>query len=209
MVHWSPKGSHTPLAIARYSRNVLFTKFGLLGAAAVLVVILVITSLVHSGGERFNLAFSGVQGGISGPPQMIRPRFQGVDAQNQPYTISAELAEQKDANNVVLNQVNADIVMQDGQWVTMSADGADVAVEENRFVLKGNVHVFMDTGYEFTTETMAVHLDTGYGEGDVPVRIQGPPGILRAQGFRATDRGRRILFTGPVHLTVYSNGEGL
>lgn len=210
MRNWTPKGFDSPLSIARYSRNVLFTKFGLLGAAVAVVLVMVITSLIHSDGERFNLAFSGVQtGGISGPPQMIRPRFQGVDAQNQPYTVSAELAEQKDADHVTLTEVNADIVMKAGEWVTLSANSADVAVKENRFVLNGDVHVFMDSGYEVTTETMQVDLNNGLGSGDVALRIQGPPGILRAQGFKALERGQRIVFTGPVHLTVYSNGEDL
>lgn len=209
MLNWSPKGSYSPLSIARYSRNVLFTKFGLLAAAAILVVILVVTSFIHTGGERFNVSYSGVQGGVSGPPQMLRPRFQGVDGQNQPYTITAELAEQKDASHVALNKVNADIVMNDGQWVTMSADGALVSVEENRFTVHGNVHLFIDSGYEVSTESMNVNLAAGEGDGTVPLRIQGPPGILRAQGFKALDSGRRIVFTGPVHLTVYSNGEDL
>ncbi|MEK9899787.1 MAG: LPS export ABC transporter periplasmic protein LptC, partial [Rhodospirillaceae bacterium] len=73
----------------------------------------------------------------------------------------------------------------------------------NTLHLTGDVNLFHDQGYEFTTTAAQVDLVTSTASGDEPVDGQGPFGVLNAEGFRVFDSGDRVLFLGPARLTVF------
>jgi lipopolysaccharide export system protein LptC len=75
--------------------------------------------------------------------------------------------------------------------------------------LAGGVDLVHDQGYEIRTPSANVDLTTKTAEGNEPVAAKGPFGELSSQGFRVTERGAIIEFTGKSRLVLVDQPEGL
>lgn len=129
--------------------------------------------------------------------RIVDPRYQGVDDQNRPYTVTASVATQGGNENVVaLDAPRADLLMDDGAWVYLESQAGRFDRPTNKLDLAGRVTVHHDDGTQFVTDRAAVDLKGGSATGDDPVAVQGPFGTLTAQGFRLYERGQVVLFTG-------------
>ena len=66
----------------------------------------------------------------------------------------------------------------------------------NRLDLWGEVTLWQDGGNLLVTAEAEVQLQEGSASGDKPVAAQGPFGTLVSEGFRLTERGQVVIFTG-------------
>ena len=126
-----------------------------------------------------------------------------------PFNLSADTAQQKDAQTVILHNLTADMTLKDEAWLSILAHEGELDLEEKTMILTGTVQLFHDEGYEFRTETGILEVKTGVAWGDDPVEAQGSMGHLKARGFRIEERGKRIHFKGPVAMTIYPGKAGL
>jgi lipopolysaccharide export system protein LptC len=140
--------------------------------------------------------------------RIVEPRYQGVDEQNRPYTVTAQIAVQMGDEDVVqLQAPRADIVLGDGAWIYVEARDGRYDKPRNMLDLAGRVTVHHDDGTQFVTDAAAIDLAAGSAAGDRPVAAQGPFGTLTAQGFRLTERGQVVVFTGQSRV-VLESGQG-
>lgn len=129
--------------------------------------------------------------------RVVQPRYQGLDEQNRPFTVTASIASQTDAPDVVeLDQPRADIVLTDGTWVLLESRAGRFDKGRNRLDLSGEVTLWQDGGNMLVTEAAEIELGEGSASGDRPVAAQGPFGTLVSEGFRLTERGQVVVFTG-------------
>ncbi|MBR0680048.1 LPS export ABC transporter periplasmic protein LptC [Roseomonas eburnea] len=129
--------------------------------------------------------------------RVVQPRYQGLDEQNRPFTVTATIASQTDAPDVVeLDQPRADILLTDGSWVLLESQAGRYDKGRNRLDLTGDVTLWQDGGNMLVTEAAEVLLGDGSASGDRPVAAQGPFGTLVSEGFRLTERGQVVVFTG-------------
>jgi lipopolysaccharide export system protein LptC len=158
-------------------------------------------------------------------------KYDGVDAKNRPFSITAEAASQPDAasdgpaanpqqtadgaqpaapaDNVInLKQIVADMTLVDGAWVALTADNGVYHRDTGTVDLSGNVELFHDTGLQFQTDAATVDLKNDTASGDQPVEGQRPDGMLAAQGFEVRDDGRTVVFTGRAYLKLYPSADG-
>ena len=178
-------------------------------------------------------------GGSQSPSDMTvkQVQYNGVDANNRPYSITAESASQpqkqepapapaagpgetaaaapsaaSDNESVVnLKKLVADMTMSDGAWVALKADDGVFHRDAGTVDLSGNVTLFHDTGLSFETDAATVDLKNDWARGDQPVEGQNPDGQLAAQGFEVRDSGQTIVFTGRAYLKLFpkkSEGGG-
>jgi lipopolysaccharide export system protein LptC len=190
-------------AITSHARFVLATKIGFFVIAIILVGLLVVLPLTHPAEKQIKLTYNPQH--TEAPPAtvMSKPRFQGIDAKNQPYNITAEQADQPSFDKVVLTKPTADITLQDGRWLSLLANQAVFIPSEKKLSLTGAVNIFTDNGFELRTPSAFVNLVNGTASGNEPIEIQGMPGTLTAKGFTLTNQGNNIVFTGPVHMIIY------
>ena len=134
------------------------------------------------------------------PPDAVRivePRYQGLDEQNRPYTVTAQVAAQADGPDIVdLDRPRADILMTDGSWVLLESAAGRYDRGANRLALSGDVTLWQDGGNMLVTEAAEILLSDGSAAGDRPVAAQGPFGTLVSEGFRLIERGQVVVFTG-------------
>jgi lipopolysaccharide export system protein LptC len=161
----------------------------------------------ESAAERGRVSFRRVAEVRPDALHVINPRYQGVDDQNRPFNVTAATAVQTASEDVVALRVpRADLLLSDGGWIYLEARDGLYDKPQNRLDLDGAVTVHHDDGTQFATERAALDLAAGAAQGDRPVAAQGPFGTLTAEGFRLTERGQVVLFTGKARV-VLEGGE--
>lgn len=131
--------------------------------------------------------------------QVVAPRYQGVDEQNRPYTVTARIARMPsvaEGSVVLLTEPKADILLGDGAWIYAESRDGRYDRSAQRLDLEGDVTIFHDNGAMFRTEQAQVLLQEGKASGERPTLAQGPFGTIHAEGFELFDRGAVVIFTG-------------
>ncbi|MFC7539292.1 LPS export ABC transporter periplasmic protein LptC [Siccirubricoccus deserti] len=101
-----------------------------------------------------------------------------------------------------LEEPRADITLTDGAWIFVQAHQGRFDKPAQHLDLTGEVTIYHDNGTMLLTDSAAVEIDAGTASGDSPVAAQGSFGTLTADGFRLTERGAVIVFTGHAHAVL-------
>lgn len=147
-----------------------------------------------------------------GKNELLQPRFEGTDKDNQHYTLTAVRAMQddKDEKLVLLETPKADLQMESGHWVAMEAQSGRFQQEQQNLLLQNGVRIFHDGGYQLDTAEMLIDLKNDRAVSETDVFAQGPEGTLAAKGLDGNNRDGVLLFKGPVKvvLTTALAGSG-
>lgn len=187
------------------SRFVATMKYILPGLAMLLLVAVVAWPEFSSDDDRFRIPQAVGPIGTS-RPQVLNARVLGVDSNSRPFQITADTSALKNVEGrefYRLEQPKADIVLEDGSWVALTAIDGEYEEDTKHLYLVGDVNVFHDAGHEFRTPKARFNLEDRSASGDEPVEGQSPLGTLQSEGFRIFDGGDRVLFTGKAQMLVY------
>ncbi|MFC1673799.1 LPS export ABC transporter periplasmic protein LptC [Pseudomonadota bacterium] len=208
--HGHAKAGRGRQAGGGYSRFVTWTKVLLPFLALILIVLVILWPRLKSD-DTFRIGFSSVHLSGEAEPGMDNARYAGTDENRQPFSVTADLARiiPGMAGEVALELPKADLTLEDGTWLVLTADTGRYVREQNTLELKGHVNLFHDTGYEIATEHLRVDLKAGSATGEADLTGHGPFGELQAKGLKLVDKGNVIYFTGPAKLLLYpSQGTG-
>ena len=188
-----------------YSRFVSLMKVILPLVAALLIALVAAWPHLQPKDTRFSIGFSALTTTLTGEPAMVNPRYFGTDKDAQLFSVTADLAKNvlDTAAAVELEMPKADVLMQDQSWLVLTSNTGVYNRKAQTLDLLGDVNLFHDSGYEFTTNQAYVDLQQGIAMGVEPIRGQGPFGALVAEGFRLEDKGKIIVFTGKSSVTLY------
>lgn len=192
---------HTPA----YSRFVSLMKVFLPTLALLLIGLVIVWPYLQAKESHFRIGFSGLMLSGSEDPNMVNARYQGTDKNSRMFTITADLARNllDGTSAVELEMPKADMVLEDGSWLVLTADTGIYTRDTATLNLTGSVTLFHDSGYEFRTSKASINLTEGLVEGNEKVEGQGPFGDLEAEGFRLIDKGKIIQFTGKARMVIY------
>ena len=173
--------------------------------AFLLIILIVAWPHLNVSDARFRIGFADMTMRVADDPAMLNPRYVGSDKDDQPYSVTADIARRlaENAENIELEAPKADILLKDNTWLVLSASRGLYKRSEEALDLVGSVILYHDSGYEFLTEKANINLETSAAEGDQPISGQGPFGNLQAEGFRLVDKGKTIYFTGKSKLVMY------
>lgn len=190
---------------ASYSHFVRAMKFLLPTIALLLIGLIVAWPHIEVSDAKFRIGFADLTVKEADDPSMLNPRYIGTDDDNQPYSVTAEIARRlaESGKVIELDSPKADILLEDGTWLVLTARRGIYGREAESLDLIGSVVLYHDSGYEFLTEKAKIDLEQSAAEGDQPIRGQGPFGNLQAEGFRLVDKGKTIYFTGKSKLVIY------
>jgi lipopolysaccharide export system protein LptC len=188
-------------------RFVRFMKFVLPVGAMALVGLIAAWPQLMKRDAGFRLSFSSVDSQEMALV-MNNPRFRGSDSSGQPYVVTADRAIQdpNDAKQVTLDKVAADITLNNGGWLSLTANTGVYNNNSRLLTLHGDINVFSDRGYEFHGITAEIDLMTGVMASDDKVWGHASLGSIRANGMRVYDKGKAIVFINGVKTTLYPRG---
>lgn len=187
--------------IARRRWAVTLAKRLLPVLAVALLACLALWPEFTSNGERARFSFRRAAVTPEGG-QLSEARYQGVDEQGHPYTLTASRARQVDPDRVDLVDPKGDIAPDAGSWAMVEAKQGVFRNRDSQLDLSGEVTMYRDDGTTLHTEAMAVDMKAGAAASAEKVHVEGPFGTLDAQGFTLTERGAVIHFTGPGRLLL-------
>ncbi len=159
----------------------------------------------------FRLGFSSSPEDLMENVAMTNPRFFGVDGNRQPFTVTArEAVETPESagrtDHVYLDAPQADITLEDGSWIALTANEGFYTETDGMLDLVGTVNMYHDNGFEIHTEEAEVAMNSGSASGAVPVDGQGPFGTIKSDsGFELEDKGAVIRFLGKSQLVIFDS----
>lgn len=191
-----------------YSRFVRRMKLGLAGAAALLVVALLMLSGTFQGPDELDITFTELTG-LNDDLRMVSPRIADVDENGRPYTITAATAVQDpdDPSLIHLDDVQGDMEGGGGSWSAVSSRAGRLNTDEEWLDLETDVALFTDDGYQFRGELVRIDLDTGDISSDRPISGQGPAGTIEGGGVRITKSGDEITVINGSKLVIFDAAE--
>ncbi|MEZ5691312.1 MAG: LPS export ABC transporter periplasmic protein LptC [Rickettsiales bacterium] len=134
---------------------------------------------------------------------MQKPRYQGINDNNQPYTIEADKATQQDKDNVLLDNIKADMSGDNNDWVAVLAKSGTINTVKEHIFLFNNVELFYEGGYQFRSKNTHIDLTKGYIYGNKPIEGNSEIGTIKADSFSISDKGNVINFKGSVKVNLY------
>ncbi len=189
---WSPSARE----MARRRLVISAMKWLVPGAGLALLLAIAIWPEIQGLEDRARMSFRRVVAAAPDAVRVVSPRYQGVDEQNRPYTVTAAVATQGENQDIVdLETPRADLQLNDG-WVLLESREGRLDKARSHLDLSGDVTLWHDGGNLLVTEQAAIELKEGAASGDRPVAAQGPFGTLVSEGFRLIDKGAVVVFTG-------------
>jgi lipopolysaccharide export system protein LptC len=194
-----------PSRIAQRRFVITLTKWVLPLAALVLLALIALWPEIDAVTSKARLALKHVSGEIEGG-KLIDARYNGVDQKGRPYTVTAATAWQIDAEKIGLTLPKGDITLENGTWLMLTSKQGTFVQHQNQLDLVKDVTLYRDDGTTMHTESASIDMKAGAAAGSEPVHVEGPFGVLDAQGFTVMDKGTAIDFPGPAHVIL--NGAG-
>ena len=153
----------------------------------------------QTGGARLAFRSKGisVDGGA-----LVDAQYNGVDARDRPYTMTAAVARQVTPDRIDMTDIKADLGGGEPGWLMIQSKNGVYNQHSGQLDMSGDVRLYRDDGTTLLTDSAAVDLKAGAAAGAEKVHVEGPFGQLDAQGFALTDRGAVIQFTGPGRLIL-------
>lgn len=135
--------------------------------------------------------------------ELINPKFQSEDQNNQPYTITADKATQNadDMDILHLQKPVADITLKSGGWVSLKAKNGVYQQEDKNLNLDGDVVIHDKNGYEIQTQKINIQVKDQMITSTSPVTGRGPEADISASGLSVDGQSKIVIFTGPAKLT--------
>jgi lipopolysaccharide export system protein LptC len=140
--------------------------------------------------------------------ELTRPRYNGIDEHGQPYTITADRARQVSQERINLIAPVGDLTLSGGDWLFARGARGVYIQGISQLDLEGDVTLYRDDGITMSTDSMTMDLRRGAASSDAAVHVEGPFGVLDAQGVAMVDRGAAVQFQGPARLLLNAASHG-
>jgi len=177
------------------------SKFMLPAAAALLLASVALWPEFDRATDRARLVMTGLRATIDGA-RVTNAHYNGVDERNRPYTVTAVIAIQRDAEKIDLTSPNADMTLENGTWINVKSKQGVFMRKAQQIDLSGDVVLYRDDGTTMTTSSATVEMKAGAASGAEPTHVEGPFGTIDAAGFTTVDKGAAMQFWGPVEVTL-------
>lgn len=185
-------------------RAIRALKVSLTALAAILIALLALWPQLRTSTERLRIAFADLD--VTGNDlSMMNARYVGTDSNNRPFSVTADVARQRvpGKGKLQLESPQADIHLQDGSWVMVTADKGDYNPDDRMLNVAGGVRLFHDSGYEFLSREANIDLERNVVWGSHYITGQGPFGEMEGEGFRFSKGGKTMVLIGKSRLKIY------
>ena len=142
--------------------------------------------------------------------ELLNPKFESMDKENQPYKITADRAIQGEVNKdlIMLERPVGVMDMGAGAQVQVVSDTGAYRQDTERFLLEGAVVMQHSDGYTLNTEEAHIDLKRNFAWSEKDVLGTGPDMVIDAKGVRANGETGEVVFAGPAKLVLEKGFDG-
>lgn len=190
--------------VGRYTRFVSVMKWMLPTVAIILVALAFLLPGLEEQPDAISFDYKDV--GVSDQKLTMRnPRFLSSDDGNQQYVVTAESATQPDlkSKKIDLVKLQADITLQNGQWLSLTAPTGTLDPDAQILNLDGGIDIFSDSGNQIYANSARVDLKEKVIDSPDGLRGHGPMGEIEADRLVADQLRGTIRFEGNVKMILY------
>ena len=146
----------------------------------------------------------------AGSNELIKPRYESTDRNDNPYVITADRANQSAGNQnlVMLEKPVAEMTMKSGEKLSASARDGTYSQTDQALILSGDVVINHSSGYVLRTQALDIALKSDLATTDQTVAITGPDADLKAAGMTADNTAGTLVFGGPARLVLKQGIKG-
>lgn len=188
--------------LARRHTIINLTKWSLPFAAALLLAAIALWPEVISRQKSSPPLTGGSAGAGSSSGFLQLARYNGIDQQGQPYTVTAKSVRQPMPDEVRLSTPRGEIALENGQWVLASSRNGLYYQSSEQLELNQDVVFYRDDGTTLLTDNLIVDLRTNSAASSDAVHVEGPFGAIDAKGVTISGGGAAVDFGGPARLTL-------
>lgn len=139
--------------------------------------------------------------------KVINPKLDSLDQNGRPFSVEAEFATHVTEQRTDFTNPSGNMKLEDGSTLFFESKTGVYMKEQAVMELHGEVHFRTDKGYDLKTSYMKILPKENRATGDQVVKGRGPSGeTIEAEGFRVTDKGDQIDFTGKTKISLTSGG---
>lgn len=195
---WEIRSRQRADSTVGYSRFVRIMKV-MLPIIAVSLVVLVVIYSANGRDETIKITAKDLRE-ITQDRALVSPKLTGTDGRGQPFTVTAKGAsiEPGKARKMTIEDVQADITMQDKSWLQVGAVEGILDVEGKTLDLNKTINIYSDRGYECHTDTARYDFGAGVLKGTTAIKCQGPLGVITANRFEGLKDPGILKFMGGV-----------
>ncbi len=194
---WAPRRQMTLAQARRRSQRVVQLRYALVGAAAISIGLFL--GFVFRSALSQDASPRAVEDGEA--VTMINPRFTGRDSAGEVFSITADAAQRRRAEDGVVDLVNP--VMRDAKGAELKAPTGYYNRDKGVLELYEAVNITDSGGYSFVSRGARLVLGEDRVEGLSPLEGKGPLGDIRADSYEILDGGNRVVFEGNVRTVIY------
>jgi lipopolysaccharide export system protein LptC len=150
-------------------------------------------------GYVINNAINSSRPALSGPgtgATVLGPRFEGRDANDEAYILTADTARRRREATGLVDLVNPRL--EDAASTAVQARDGVWNDQDKILDLVGDVVMTDAAGYTFTADRTRMFVEENRVEGKSPLKGYGPIGEVRADEYEVVDGGNRIILKGNV-----------
>lgn len=136
--------------------------------------------------------------------ELIKPKFESVDGDAQPFILSAERAVQHQDNPdlVDLEKPVGDITLKDGTMLQLKAQSGLYRQDAQMMDLKGDVELHQGNDYTMRGTAVRINMKNQDVLSTAPVAGTGPFGSIAAAGLSGSGETGIMIFHGPATLIL-------
>ncbi len=173
--------------------------------AVITLTLIAFWSTLWPGTERLRLRGAiAVTELAEGTDAVLDTTLTGIDAKGRPFKIEADVVRNigSELEPMLLSAPHGELTLKGGGRLTLTANDGRYDRQLQQVELSGAVTLIDPSGYEMRSSVARIDLPAGEASGNQPVRVEGPLGTLDAEGFRVTDDGRVVNFTGKSRMRI-------
>ncbi len=128
---------------------------------------------------------------------MRKARFRGNDDNGNPYTVTANQANQVDQDTTLLTQPAGDLLRTGNDWMMVTSRFGIYHTKSDLLDLSDHVELYRNDGTIIRTSSAQIDTKTDGVDGRQTVQASGPFGTIKGTGFSLTDKGTHLMVLGP------------
>jgi lipopolysaccharide export system protein LptC len=199
-LQWEPRRRMTLNAARRRSLLVKTLRFTFVSMTVLIVSIVAFYIIASSNRPAPVIPIMPVQVANEDERVIRNPVFTGRDDSKNPFSLSADTALQQTDGSGITDLVNPEL-----NTSPEKNNGANVTARHGKYddtgrilELTDEVTLTTETGFEYTTPSATIELNSDIISGNNGVQGEGPLGNIKSDEFKVVEGGERIYFTGRV-----------